>query len=233
MEEGSIRFSHACPSGGFYFKNGEKMNLIFLGPPGVGKGTIAKEVVKKRNIPQISTGDLLRAAVKEGSGLGKKAKEFMDAGKLVPDDLVINLLKERITADDCRKGFILDGFPRTIPQAKALEESGVKIDRALNFRASEETIIQRISGRRTCRKCSAIFHVANIPPKEGGICDKCGGELFQRDDDKEKAVRKRLAVYKEQTAPLIDFYKDKNLLVTIETEKPIPEITKDTLAALE
>ena len=185
------------------------MNLIFLGPPGVGKGTIAKEVVKEKKIPQISTGDLLRAAVKEGSELGKEAKEYMDTGKLVPDELVIGLLKDRILKEDCKNGFILDGFPRTIAQAEALENSDVVIDKVLNFKASEETIISRISGRRTCKKCSAIYHIKNIPPKAEGICDKCGAELFQRDDDKPESVKKRLDVYKQQTAPLIDFYREK------------------------
>lgn len=207
------------------------MNLIFLGPPGVGKGTIAKEIVKEKNIPQISTGDLLREAVKEGTTLGKKAKKYMDLGKLVPDDLVIDLLKNRISQDDCKNGFILDGFPRTIPQAEALEGE-VKIDKVLNFKASDETVILRISGRRTCKKCNAIYHIKNIPPKKEGICDKCRGELYQRDDDKEETVRKRLETYKQQTEPLIDFYREKGILVDIETEQPIPEIVKDTLEAI-
>ena len=207
------------------------MNLIFLGPPGVGKGTIAKEISKEKGIPQISTGDLLRAAVKEGSQLGKKAKEYMDTGKLVPDSLVIGLLKDRISKDDCKDGFILDGFPRTIPQAEALEGE-VNIDKVLNFKASDKTVISRISGRRTCRKCNAIYHVKNIPPKVKGICDKCGGELFQRDDDKEETVKKRMYTYKQQTTPLIDFYKEKGILADIQTEQPIPQIVKDTLAII-
>lgn len=220
------------PPGAFIFKTqGDKMNLIFLGPPGVGKGTIAKDVVKAKNIPQISTGDLLRAAVKEGSELGKKAKEFMDSGKLVPDELVINLLKERIKKDDCKHGFILDGFPRTIPQAEALE-GNVEINKVINFKATDETVISRISGRRTCKKCSAIYHIKNIPPKVEGVCDKCGGELYQREDDKEETVKKRLETYKQQTAPLIDFYRKKGILADVETEKPIPEIVKDTMAAI-
>lgn len=208
------------------------MNLIFLGPPGVGKGTIAKDIVKEKQIPQISTGDLLRAAVKEGSKLGKKAKEYMDAGKLVPDDLVINLLKDRISQKDCKNGFILDGFPRTISQAEALDKGNIPIGKVLNFKASERTIISRISGRRTCKKCNAIYHIKNIPPKVKGICDKCQGELFQRDDDKPEAVKKRLEVYKQQTAPLINYYNKKGILVNIETEKPIPEIVKDILNAI-
>lgn len=208
------------------------MNLIFLGPPGVGKGTIAKEIVKQKNIPQISTGDLLRAAVKEGSELGIKAKEYMDAGKLLPDGLVTTLLEERIKKEDCKNGFILDGFPRTIPQAEALEGE-VKINKVLNFKALDKTIIQRLSGRRTCKSCNAIFHITNIPPKVEGICDKCGGELFQRDDDKPEAIKKRLEVYQQQTAPLIDYYKNKGILADIDTEQPIPGIVKDTLAAIE
>lgn len=203
------------------------MNLIFLGPPGVGKGTVAKHVVKKKGIPQISTGDLLRAAVKEGSQLGKKAKEYMDSGKLVPDELVIGLLKDRISKADCKDGFILDGFPRTIPQAEALDRSDVQIDRVLNFKASDDTVIGRISGRRTCKECGAIYHVANLPPKEEGICDSCGGELFQRDDDKPDAVKKRLEVYKKQTAPLIDYYLEKAMLEDIDTERPLEKIFED------
>jgi adenylate kinase len=208
------------------------MNLIFLGPPGVGKGTVAKHVTKEKSIPQISTGDLLRAAVKQGSELGKQAKEYMDSGKLVPDNLIINLMKERILEDDCKNGFILDGFPRTIPQAEALNNSDVKIDQVLNFKAKEETIIQRLSGRRTCKSCNAIFHITNIPPKTEGICDKCQGELFQRDDDKPEAIKKRLEVYKQQTEPLIEFYKKEEILTDIETEQPIPGIVKDTLAVI-
>jgi adenylate kinase len=209
------------------------MRLIFLGPPGVGKGTIAKMLVDKHNIIQISTGDLLRAAVKEGTELGKKAKSYMDSGALVPDELVINLLKERIAKPDCKNGFILDGFPRTIPQAEALTKSKVKIDKALNYAAKRETIIQRLSGRRTCKKCGAIFHVVNIPPKQEGICDKCGGELFQRDDDKIEAIENRLAVYEKQTAPLVDYYKKKKLLAEIDAEQKLGKIFEDSVKAAE
>jgi adenylate kinase len=208
------------------------MNLIFLGPPGVGKGTVAKYVAKEKNIPQLSAGDLLRAAVKEGSELGKQSKGYMDSGKLVPDNMIINPMKERISKDDCKNGFILDGFPRTVPQAKSLEGE-VKIDKVLNFKAKGETIIQRLSGRRNCKACGAIFHITNIPPKTEGICDKCGGELFQRDDDKPDAIKKRLEVYKQQTEPLIEFFQKEGIIADIETEQPIPEIVKDTLAAIE
>ncbi len=208
------------------------MNLIFLGPPGVGKGTIAKKVGKKRGIPQISTGDLLRAAVKEGTPLGKNAKEYMDAGKLVPDSLVILLLKDRLVKDDCFSGYILDGFPRNISQAQALARGNVKIDHVLNFIATGAMVIERISGRRTCKGCNAIYHIRNIPPKVEGVCDRCGAELFQREDDKLEKVKERLEVYMEQTAPLIDFYKKKGMLVDIETDQPIPGIVADVLKAI-
>ena len=210
------------------------MNLIFLGPPGVGKGTIAKLVCGEKGIIQISTGDLLRAAIADGSQLGIEAKGYMDAGKLVPDELVINLLKERITKPDCENGFILDGFPRTIPQADALGSSDVKIDNVITFSAKDETIIQRLSGRRTCKVCGAIFHIENIPPKVEGVCDKCEGELFQRDDDKPEAITKRLEVYRDQTAPLIDYYKSRNLLVDVDANAnfTVPEILENTLKVL-
>jgi adenylate kinase len=209
------------------------MRLIFLGPPGVGKGTIAKMLVDKYNIIQISTGDLLRAAVKEGTELGKKAKGYMDSGGLVPDDLVINLLKERIEKPDCKNGFVLDGFPRTIPQAEALTNSSVKIDKALYYKARRETIIQRLSGRRTCKKCGAIYHIVNIPSKVEGKCDKCDGELFQRDDDKPEAIENRLVVYEKQTAPLVDYYKKKHLLAEIDAEEPLDKILKNTIKSIE
>ncbi len=209
------------------------MNYIFLGPPGVGKGTIASKVIETLNIPQISTGDMLRSSVKQGTELGIIAREHMDKGGLVPDNLVISLLKERIVQDDCKEGFILDGFPRTIPQADALEQSGVIIDAVINLTAPREVIIHRLSGRRVCRKCGAIFHLENIPPKVQGICDRCKGELFQRDDDQPAAISERLEVYKKQTAPLIDYYKEKGILKEVNADQKIENIVDDTLAAMQ
>lgn len=208
------------------------MQLIFLGPPGVGKGTVAKLLVDATDMLQISTGDLLRAAVKAGSELGIEAKKFMDAGDLVPDDLVIGLLKDRIAQPDCEKGFILDGFPRTIPQAEAIDAAGVRIDRTVNLIAQRSTIIQRLSGRRTCKACGAIYHMTNMPPAKEGVCDACGGELMQRDDDKPEAIENRLVVYENQTAPLIGFYKKKGLLIDIDADdnsKKIIVRVKDAL----
>ena len=184
------------------------MNLILLGGPGAGKGTQAKLIVEEYKIPQISTGDMLREAVKQGTELGKKAKEYMDKGELVPDEIVIGIVRDRLKQPDCEKGFILDGFPRTIAQAEALDkmldEIGKKIDAVINIYVPEEEIVKRIVNRRTCKKCGAIYHLIYSPPKESNKCDKCGGELYQRDDDKEETVRERLRVYKQQTEPLIE-----------------------------
>ncbi|HDD53243.1 MAG: adenylate kinase [Aquificota bacterium] len=212
------------------------MNIIMLGPPGAGKGTQAKMLVERLGIPQISTGDMLREAVKEGTELGKKAKEFMDAGKLVPDEVVIGIVKERLAQPDCEKGFILDGFPRTIPQAEALdkvlEELGKKIDYVINVAVPNEELITRLTGRRTCRQCGAMYHVVFNPPKEEGKCDKCGGELYQRDDDKEETIRQRLEVYEAQTAPLIDYYGKKGVLYNIDGTGSIEEIFQGILKVL-
>lgn len=209
------------------------MKLIMLGPPGVGKGTIAKKITKRYAIVQISTGDLLRQAVKEGTGLGLKAKSYMDSGELVPDRLVLDLLKERISHDDCRDGYILDGFPRNTDQATALEEQGVTVDKVLNMHASDDTVVERISSRRVCSSCGMIYNLIFLKPEKEGTCDRCGGELYQRDDDKEEAVRKRLEVYREQTEPLIEFYRSKGMLHDIDAEPPIEEVFNQAVAILE
>jgi adenylate kinase len=199
------------------------MRLIFLGPPGAGKGTVAGSVTSKLGIVQISTGDLLREAVKRGSDLGRKAKAFMDAGELVPDDLVINLLKDRISRPDCLKGFILDGFPRTIPQADALEKAGVRIDKVVNFKVDDEVIIRRLSGRRIHRQTGKIYNVnpGGYPPPPPGMPDS---DLMQRDDDKAGAIRNRLMVYAQQTHPLIDFYTKRGLLFDIDAGLELEDI---------
>jgi adenylate kinase len=192
------------------------VNLILLGPPGVGKGTQAKRLTEEHRVPQISTGDMLRAAIKAGTRLGMEAKGFMDRGALVPDSVVLGLVDERIQASDAQQGFMLDGFPRTVGQADALgamlQKQGKSIDHVVCLTASNDELVRRLSGRRTCNKCSAPFHVAFKPPKKQGVCDACGGELYQRDDDKEEAIRARLVTYDTQTKPLIDYYKAKGLL---------------------
>ncbi len=187
------------------------MKIVILGAPGVGKGTYTSVLIKKIGLVHISTGDIFREQVKKGTSLGTKARQFMDAGKLVPDEITIGMIKERLAQDDLHNGFILDGFPRTVPQAEALA-SMTDIDAVLNIVADRDIIIQRLSGRRLCRKCGHIFHVQNIPPKVEGICDYCGSELYQRDDDKPEAITKRLQEYEEKTAPLIVYYTQKGLL---------------------
>ena len=213
------------------------MRIIMLGAPGAGKGTQASRISEKYGIPQISTGDILRSAVREGTELGKKAKEYMDRGELVPDEIVIGIVRERIVQDDCKKGFILDGFPRTVVQAEALdkmlEELGLSIDYVINIDVPEEEIVKRLTGRRTCRNCQAMYHVIFNPPKKDNVCDKCGGELYQRDDDKEETIRARLEVYKKQTAPLIDYYSKKGKLVNIDGTKSIDEIFEEIVRVLE
>ncbi len=195
------------------------MNLILLGPPGAGKGTQAQMIVDRFQIPQVSTGDILRAAVKEKTPLGAKAKEYMDQGKLVPDELVIGIIEERLKNPDCNQGFILDGFPRTIAQAEALQpilvKMGKAIDHVINIEVDDEELVRRLTGRRTCKNCGAMFHVIFHPPKEEGICDRCGGPLYQRDDDQEGTIRTRLREYQKQTAPLIQYYKEKGKLRSI------------------
>lgn len=192
--------------------------LIFLGPPGAGKGTIASMLSRELGIPQVSTGDLFREAVAKGTALGKQAKTYMDKGELVPDQVTIGLLKERIAQQDCKNGFILDGFPRTIVQADALAHVGIRIGRVVSFTVSHAVLLQRLGGRMTCRTCGAIYHITNIPPKVAWKCDRDGGELYQRDDQKPEAVEKRLQVYHEQTAPLVGYYREKGLLAEVSGE---------------
>ena len=194
------------------------MNLIFLGAPGAGKGTLATLLSKEYRIPQISTGDLFRAAVKEGSELGRRVQGIMEKGELVPDSLTVELVKQRLAKPDASGGYILDGFPRTIAQADALA-GFEKIDCVINFTISDELVIRRLSGRRVCRSCGAIYHVDNMPPKIAGKCDRCGGELYIRDDDKIDSIKNRLRVYKDQTEPLIAYYRDKGLLREIDSSQ--------------
>lgn len=196
------------------------MKIIMLGAPGAGKGTQAKMLAKRYDIPHISTGDIFRANIKNNTELGKKAKSYMDAGALVPDELVVDLVVDRIKNQDCMNGFILDGFPRTIPQAEALDyalnNQNEKIDYAINVDVPDENIIKRMSGRRACVGCGATYHIVNIPPKKEGICDSCGEKLILREDDKPETVQKRLDVYHEQTQPLIDYYDKKGSLLTVD-----------------
>jgi adenylate kinase len=195
------------------------VNLILLGPPGAGKGTQAQMIVERYHIPQVSTGDILRMAVKEKTPLGVKAKGFMDQGKLVPDELVIGIIEERLKAADCKPGFILDGFPRTIPQAEALQpilaRMGKSIDHVVNIEVDDEELVRRLTGRRTCKNCGSMFHILFHLPKREGICDRCGGPLYQRDDDQEETIRTRLKEYQKQTAPLIQHYQQKKALRSI------------------
>lgn len=213
------------------------MRVIFLGPPGVGKGTQAVKLAKKYEIPHISTGDALRDAVRRGTEIGLKAKSYMEGGTLVPDEVVIGIIRERLNRDDCRNGFILDGFPRTVNQAEALDEIlnsiGMELDAVLNIEAPDEVIIERLSGRRTCRGCGRVYHVIYMPPKKDGICDVCGGELYQRDDDKPEAILKRLQVYKEQTAPLVKYYGGKGKLRRIDGTQDVDAVFQGILDVLE
>lgn len=204
------------------------MRLILLGPPGAGKGTQAKRLVEKYGIPQISTGDMLRAALKAGTQLGKEAKTYMDAGKLVPDSVVVGLIEERIKDADCANGFMLDGFPRTVAQADSLksvmDKAGLKIDHVVSIEVANEELVERLTGRRTCRSCGSGYHVQFDPSKVEGVCDKCSGELYQRDDDKEETIRNRLKVYADQTEPLIAYYKAAGVLRPIAGTGSIDEI---------
>ena len=203
------------------------MRVVFLGPPGAGKGTQAGRLCADRKWAHISTGDLLREAVAAKSELGLKARSFMTSGGLVPDDLVVSIVAERLKKDDCARGFVLDGFPRTVVQAERLEKTlGAmerKLDVALYFATDREVVVRRLSGRRICRKCGANYHVTNIPPKKAGVCDRCGGELYQRDDDQAETVGRRLEVYQQQTAPLIEFYRQRGLLKEISGNLEVKE----------
>jgi adenylate kinase len=204
------------------------MDLILLGPPGAGKGTQAKFMVDRWNIPQVSTGDILRAAVREGTVLGVEAKGFMDRGELVPDRVVIGIIAERLKEDDATGGFILDGFPRTLPQAEALEsiltDLGRNIDHVVSIEVDEEELVDRLTGRRMCKGCGESFHVLFNPPQKEGVCDRCDGELYQRDDDKEGTIRQRLDVYRNQTSPLIAFYRERGNLREIDGSGNIQDI---------
>ena len=212
------------------------MQLVLFGPPGAGKGTQATFLSGELNIPHISTGDILRENVKNGTALGKKAKAYMDKGELVPDKILIDLIKERLQKPDTRKGFILDGFPRTIPQAEALDEIlediNKRLDVVINVDVAAGELVRRLSGRWSCKSCGAPYNLKTKPPKVAGICDICGGELYQRDDDKEAAINNRIAVYKKQTEPVLDYYKKKGLLANIDGEREIDEVTSDIRKAL-
>ncbi len=212
------------------------MKIIMLGAPGAGKGTQAQMICDKYSIPHISTGDLFRSNIKNGTELGKKAKEYMDKGQLVPDELTVQLLLDRVANDDCKNGYVLDGFPRTIPQAEVLDKElsslGDKVDFAINVDVPDENIVRRMSGRRTCPKCGASYHIEHIPPKKEGVCDRCGAELIQRDDDKPETVQNRLSVYHEQTQPLINFYDEKAILKTVDGTKDLNDVFADIVAIL-
>lgn len=212
------------------------MKIIMLGAPGAGKGTQAIQIAEKYGIPHVSTGDLFRSNIGEKTALGMEAKSYMDAGKLVPDELTVRMLLDRVAQDDCKNGYVLDGFPRTIAQAEVLEEEvkklNDKIDYAVDIEVPDENIVRRMSGRRACIKCGATYHIEHVPPKKEGICDNCGSELVLRADDAPETVLKRLSVYHEQTQPLIDFYKERNILVTIDGTQEMNKVFSDVVKVL-
>jgi adenylate kinase len=212
------------------------MKIIMLGAPGAGKGTQAKMLAEKYGIPHVSTGDIFRANIKNQTELGMEAKKYMDQGLLVPDELTVKILLDRVAKDDCKNGYVLDGFPRTIPQAevldKAVSELNESIDFAINVDVKDENIIRRMSGRRACLKCGATYHIEHIPPKQEGICDTCGSELVLRDDDKPETVQKRLAVYHEQTQPLIDYYNKKGILREVDGSQDMKDVFNAIVAIL-
>jgi adenylate kinase len=212
------------------------VRIVLVGPPGAGKGTQAQFIASHLSIPKISTGDIFRVNVSQGTELGREAKAYMDRGDLVPDSVTIAMVRDRLAEGDTRDGFLLDGFPRTLTQAKALDETlddmGAKLDVVLELVVDDDEVVRRLSGRRTCRVCGRVWHVDFDPPTREGICDQCGGELFQRDDDREETVRHRLEVYAEQTAPLIDFYADKSILVGLDATGPVEDVTDRAINAL-
>lgn len=212
------------------------MNLILLGPPGAGKGTQAVNIVEKYGVPHISTGDIFRENIKNGTELGKKAQEYMNRGELVPDELVIDLATDRISQDDCKNGFLLDGFPRTVFQAEKLDEflttKGDKIDCVINLEVAKEELITRLTGRRVCKKCGASFHIVNIPPKTEGVCDFCGGELEQRKDDTVETAENRISVYEAQTLPLVDYYQKAGCIANIDGATGLDSVFADIVSAL-
>lgn len=209
------------------------MKLILLGAPGAGKGTQAEKICEKLSIPAVSTGNIIREAIKTGTEMGKKAKAFVDDGKLVPDEVVIGIIKDRLAEDDCKNGFVLDGFPRTIPQAEALDRMGVAIDRVISIEVADDKIAARMSGRRVCAKCGASYHVEYKRPKTEGVCDACGEALVQRKDDAPETVLDRLKVYHEQTEPLKDYYAKAGKLRIVEGQEAVEDTTRLTFAALE
>ena len=212
------------------------LRAVLLGPPGAGKGTQAAKLVEKYDIPHISTGDIFRANIKEGTPLGKKAQEYMNAGELVPDELVVDLVTDRLKQDDCKNGFLLDGFPRTIFQAEKLDEflatNDQKMDIVINLVVAKDALIKRLTGRRVCKNCGASYHIVNVPPKKEGICDVCGGELIQRADDNLETVENRINVYEEQTAPLVGYYKKAGSLVDFDGEASLDEVFDSIVKAI-
>ena len=213
------------------------MKLILLGPPGAGKGTQAKMLTEEFSIPQISTGDILRAAVKDGTAMGLKAKEYMNAGGLVPDEVVVGIVRDRLQEADCDNGFILDGFPRTVAQADALQASlqsmSRELDRVISLDVDPEALVERLTGRRTCKECGRGYHVKFDPSRDLAVCDACGGTLFQRDDDQEETIRKRLQVYANQTSPLISYYRESGVLLELDGMQPIPLVQEKMLSLLQ
>ena len=208
------------------------MKIIMLGPPGAGKGTQAEFLSEKYGIPKISTGAIIRGVIASGSDEGKRIKELIDKGMLLPDETVVSMVKNRLAEPDCKNGFILDGFPRTIEQAKALDKMGVKIDHVLSIELSDDEILERLSGRRECKVCRASYHIEDHPPKKEGICDRCGGELITRDDDKPETIKNRLEVYHESTEPLKKYYEEAHLLVTAHSQKALADTRREVLKAL-